>query len=276
MILPKIKLIFVTIILLTIFECSLIGYIGWWRDGFWSSVSEKQEVKFWLYISYFCIAALSICYISAKNDYLRNYLSLVFRTKLTRIALKKLHVKLEGLNQRVQEDCLKYPSILIDFIYGLFKNLLILGIALYLLLKALPIIYLVIPLIYSIFGTMIASYLAYPLVALNYINQVFEARFRELLNKRLYAKVYRNNYNLFIRTKKVSYFQYFYGQITVIVPYLLLAGAYFNSVIVFGVFMQCAALINQIIECLSYFINSINSINLWLSCRRRLKELGVL
>jgi putative ATP-binding cassette transporter len=276
---PKWKINIVIIVILTLVECALVGYIGVWREGFWNSVETRNLNVFGWYLGYFIIAALFACLCSGYNTYIQNYTSLIFRTKLTRKAWlieKNKTVTMEGYQQRIQEDCFYFPQLVIGLVTNLFKTSLTVIIYIGLLIYQLNIYYLLIPLIYVTIGTLVAAKLARPLINLNYINQVFEARFRQILSRLNYAKVYRNNYNLFKTTKNLSYFQYFYNQISVVVPYVILFPIYFSAAITFGVFMQCAKSMEVIVDGLSFLINSFNDINKMLSCRRRLKEYGVL
>jgi ABC-type uncharacterized transport system fused permease/ATPase subunit len=88
--------------------------------------------------------------------------------------------------------------------------------------------------------------------------------------------VHSNNYKLFVKTKYLQYFQSFYNQITVIIPHLILIGLYFTGRITFGIFMQVASSMAEIINNLSFILNSFSEINRFLSCRRRLKELQII
>jgi putative ATP-binding cassette transporter len=271
------KFCILILIILTLIECSLTGYIGWWREGFWSAVQSRNLDKFFIYIGMFSIAALTTCFVSSYSQYIISYTSLIYRHKLSRKALKIVHkVDVEGKEQRVQEDCFNFPFYLISLIVGFTKNFIILLVFLGILIHQLGLFYLIFPITYAIIGTWIAAKLAKPLLNINYLNQMLEAKFRRMLTKISYSKVHKNNLVLFKATKKLAYFQYFYNQITVIIPYLVLYPIYFSAKITFGVFMQCASSMNQIIECLSYFINSFNDINKFRSCKKRLNELGII
>lgn len=273
---PNIKKCIFIIFTLVLIECALVGYIGWWRSPFWEAVNNRDLYKFIEYIIYFSVAALSACFTSSYSVYIQQYTALLYRYKLTRKAFKLKEGLVEGQEQRVQEDCFTYPALFISLFTGGIKNIILLVVFMGILLYQLNVYYLILPLLYVFLGTLVAAKLAKPLVNLNYINQVFEAKFRKYISKLNYSKVHRNNYNLFKITKHLGYFQYFYNQITVIVPYLILAPVYFSAAIVFGVFMQCASSMNQIIDCLSYIINSFNDINKFLSCKKRLKELELI
>lgn len=264
------------LIALSIIEVSMVGYIAFWREGFWNAVSTRNLHVFTIYLVMFTVAALVACVVSGYATYLIQYTGLILRRKLTRKAIKIDTVGIENASQRIQQDCLDYPTLLLGLSIGLAKTAAMAMIYSYIIVTQLGYLYLLIPVLYSILGTAIAGKLASPLIGLNYLNQVVEASFRGKLTKMNYALVHRNNHNLFRTTKFLAYFQSFYGQIGVIVPYIILAPVYFSGKIVFGVLMQVAASLGEIIASLSYFITSFNDINRLLSCRKRLKELGVL
>lgn len=265
--------VIVTLILL---ESGLVGFLAVWREWFWDAVANKDLYGFIKYLLQFAVAALLLCVISGYCQFREQYLGLCLRHRLTRKALayKKSHV--ENINQRIQEDCNEYYQLGIYLTTGLFRNtvsFIAYGLILYIQLSLL---FMVVPFVYAIIGTGIAMFIAKPLVSLNYINQNFEASFRRVLTKRLYGKVHRNNHGLYKTTKYLSYFQSFYNQLGVVFPYILLAPIYFSGKITFGVLMQCASSIGHIIDNLSYFINSFNTFNKWLSCKKRLKEAGII
>lgn len=291
-IIKQYKWYLLALIFLVIGECLLVGFIGWWREFFWDAVEKKELHNFFVLIAQFTGAALGICIISGYTTYLISFISLLIRTDLTKKALKCPYDTIEGGEQRVQEDCHSYPYYGLSLLVNTLRNILILGTFAVIIVIQVGATYLWIPVVYTMVGTGVACKIALPLIRLNYDMQVVESAFRRWVQKRTwikysdvftklefmqaYYKVFKVNKNLFITTKKLSYFQSFYNQITVIVPYLILFSLYFSGKIVFGVFMQVASSMNHVIDSLSYIINSFNDINNWLSCRRRLKELGVL
>ncbi len=263
--------------LLLILDCSLGGFIGVWRDWYWSSISNKDLNKWLLYLSEFAGVALLSCWVSGYSQYLGNIVSLSMRTNLTRRALRlNNHSEIEGGTQRVQEDCKNYPLLLIGLLTTFLRSIIMIVVFAVIILVHLPWYYLLIPLIYSAIGTLLAGKIAFPLVYLNYINQVVEAKFRQVISKLNYAKAHRQNFLLFKRTKYLAYFQSFYNQITVIIPHIILAVLYFTGRLTFGVFMQMASSMAEITNSLSIVIYSLNDINNLLSCRRRLKELTII
>lgn len=265
------------LVILVLVDCGLGAFIGVWREGYWGALEAKQ-FNLWLwYISQFSVVALISCLISGWSSYIGNIIGLHYRTKLTRKALKIHHnIEIEGKQQRIQEDCMNYPQLLIFLITGLFKSLVMICVFMTIIFIQLPYWYVIIAFLYAVLGTYLASKIAKPLINLNYLNQAVEAKFRQFLTKINYKSAHRNNIEIFKRLKFLNYFQSFYSQITVIIPHVLLLFVYFSGKITFGIFMQVAASIAELINNLSYFVNSFDDINRWLSCRKRLKEMQVL
>jgi putative ATP-binding cassette transporter len=262
---------------LILIDCALSGYIGFWRERFWTSVQNRELMKFILYLSEFTVIASLGCLVSGYAQYYLNISALGLRTILTHKAFKHFDSNsVEGGNQRVQEDCFQYPLLSLSIFGGLLRSVLIISILTYILIKQVSWYFILIPFIYASLGTLLAGKIAFPLIELNYLNQVVEAAFRQALSKLNYIRVHDNNYKLFKNTKYLAFFQSFYNQITVIVPYVILSGLYFSAKITFGVFMQVASAMAEIINNLSFLINSFNDINRLLSCRKRLKEIGVI
>lgn len=266
----------VIVVALALIECALVGYIGVWREGFWQAVESRHLGDFIRLLAYFSIVALAACFVYGYGQYYMSYAALLLRRKLTKKAWKTDYINVEGYGQRIQEDCFAYPRLLLQLGIGLLKAVIILIVFCGIILYQLNWYYLLIPIAYVTIGTLIAGKIAKPLINLNYLNQVVEAKFRQYLSRRNYALAHRNNYNLFKWTKYLAFFQTFYNQITVIVPYVIVFPLYFSAKIAFGTFMQVASAMNHIIDNLSYLVNSFNDINKFLSCRKRLKELGII
>ncbi len=273
----KTKTYIALLIIMVLVDCGIGAFIANWREFYWDSL-VKQQFSLWLYyIGQFSVAALLSCLIAGWSSYLGNIIGLHYRTKLTRKALElNNHHKIEGGAQRVQDDCNQYPQLLIQIITGLFRSLIMIFVFATIIFIQLPYYYLIVALLYALIGTLFAAKIAKPLINLNYINQVVEAKFRQLLTKINYRDVHRNNVQLYSKLKVLQYFQSFYSQITVIIPHILLLFVYFSGRITFGIFMQVASSIAELINSLSFFITSFDVINRFLSCRKRLQEIEVI
>lgn len=268
------------LLLIALAICDILGitYIAHWREWFWQSVADKHLQQFIELLFYFSAAALLLCLTNSIGNYVQQRLALNWRRLLTRKCLKSLPelAANEGFRQRIQEDCRDYPLLLIMLIKVIAVSAIMIFIYSYLIIKQVGLLYLALPVAYALIATFIAGKIAKPLINLNYLNQVKEAAFRQILSRINYAKVHINNYQVFKKTKHLGYFQYFYNQVSVIIPYVLLAPIYFTALIAFGVLMQVASCINHLIDSMSIIINSFNDINKFLSCRKRLTEMGVI
>jgi vitamin B12/bleomycin/antimicrobial peptide transport system ATP-binding/permease protein len=273
--LVNLKLLFSLLVVSCILELSGTAYIMSWRQWFWDSIQQYNVHSFMVLLLYFIIVAIALCICSGFRSYLVNIIALEKRRRLTRTAFPILHrlKTSEGYQQRIQEDCRDYPLISLSLITQFSMALCSAFIAIYFICKNTNAIYLMYPLLYVTIGTAIAAKIAKPLVKLNYINQCLEAAFRQTLTRIGYSKTHRNNSMLYRKLKHLSYFQTFFGQLSVIIPYLILAPDYFTHIITFGILMQCGSCISSLNESLSGGINYFDQINKWLSCKKRLKEL---
>lgn len=262
------------LVLLVIVELGMTMYLASWRSTFWTAVESHNYNIFILYLGYFSIVALGLCFVGSYQQYIITLIGLSIRTTLTRRALasKVEHV---AKAQIIQEDCLKYPQLYLTLIIGGLRNFCLLIVYGYFVCLVSP-LYLTYPIVYAIISTIVGYKLALPLVNLNYVNQNFEARFRQMLTKRDYAKAFVNNYELASKTKLLGYWQIGVSQLGVVLPYLCLAPLYFSFKILFGVLMQVASAMNSMTDCLSFLLISFNDLNKFLSCKKRLQEIEVL
>jgi vitamin B12/bleomycin/antimicrobial peptide transport system ATP-binding/permease protein len=147
-------------------------------------------------------------------------------------------------------------------------------------------------LIYALLGTLLTHLIGRPLVELNFQQQRFEADFRfnlvrtrenaeqiallrgepversRLLSR--FALVVNNWLGIMQRTKKLTAFTATYSQVSVIVPYVLIAPAYFADKIQLGGMMQTVNAFSSVQDALSFFIASYRTLAEWQSVVARL------
>jgi putative ATP-binding cassette transporter len=147
-------------------------------------------------------------------------------------------------------------------------------------------------LIYALLGTLLTHLIGRPLVALNFQQQRFEADFRfnlvrtrenaeqiallrgepvermRLLSR--FALVVNNWLGIMQRTKKLTAFTATYSQVSVIVPYVLIAPAFFAEKIQLGGMMQTVNAFSSVQDALSFFIASYRTLAEWQSVVARL------
>ncbi len=184
--------------------------------------------------------------------------------------------KIENLSQRWQMDCKEYPELVLTLGFGLCKALL------YIIVFSISLVlnfhwqFLLILTGYSIVGSVIASYVAKPLIKLNYEQQRAEATYRNDLSINNFKDCILLMLGIAKRTKRLTYFQQFYLQIAVVIPLIIIAPTYFTSAMTVGMLMRFNSVGNTLLENMNYGISSWGQLNMLLSCRKRLREIGVI
>jgi putative ATP-binding cassette transporter len=147
-------------------------------------------------------------------------------------------------------------------------------------------------LIYAIVGTVLTHLIGKPLIGLDYRQQQFEADFRFNLvrvrenseqiallhgeaaeRERLTGKfglIIDNWIGIMKRTKKITAFTASYSQATQIIPYILVAPAYFANKTQLGGMMQAASAFLSVQGALSFFVSAYRQLALWQSIVMRL------
>ncbi len=149
-------------------------------------------------------------------------------------------------------------------------------------------------LIYAIVGTGLTHWIGRRLIPLNFQQEKIEADYRfnlmrlrenleavalyggeEVENERcraLFGRVIKN-FHCIIRTGfKVDMFNAGYSQISVIVPYLVVAPVYFSTRMPFGQLMQIGNAFGKVQDSLSFFIDAYQSIAAWRAVTLRLTQ----
>lgn len=147
-------------------------------------------------------------------------------------------------------------------------------------------------LVYALLGTIVAVKIGRPLIGLNFVQQRYEADFRYSLVRLRentesvafyrgeprefdifrgrFGNVVANFWAIMWRTLKLNGFTFTFGQASVVFPYLVQAPRFFTNQIKLGDLMQTAEAFNQVIDALSFIVNSYDEIARWQSVIRRL------
>jgi vitamin B12/bleomycin/antimicrobial peptide transport system ATP-binding/permease protein len=147
-------------------------------------------------------------------------------------------------------------------------------------------------LVYAIFGTVLTQWIGSPLVNLDFEQQQREADFRfnlvrvrenseqialmrgepaereRLLHR--FGRVISNWYAIMSRTKRLTAFTQSYAQASVILPYLLVAPAYFAGKLTFGGMTQAADAFDKVYRSLSFFVSVYRRLAEWRAVVARL------
>lgn len=266
-----------------ILEIGMALYLTAWRNYFWDAVSLKHSQEFIKQLAIFTGVAVMICFVSGFSGYLASLTAIKWREKLNGkafdmygidIIMKKKPI--ENLSQRLQEDCMSYPDLVIQLGIGTSKAVLYLLVFSVSLIYYFSWMYLGILVVYCVVGTFITHYIAKPLIHLNYEQQRAEASYRNNLSLDNFQDCVRIMLGLAKKQKHLTYFQQFYLQVGVVIPLIAIAPEYFNSAMTLGLLMRFNSLASTITDNLSYGISSFGMINRLLSCRKRLLEAKIL
>lgn len=271
------------LIIFAVIEISLALYLTLWREHFWNAVAAKQSVAFISQLAIFLGVALVCCFVSGISGYLINLSTIKWRDKLNHQAIISEELgrpfpefQVDNITQRIQQDCKDYPELVLGLGYGFTKALF------YILVFSISLVisfewwYLCVLLAYTILGSVCTSYIAKPLINLNYNQQQAEASYRNDLSVSNFQNCLSLMLGIAKRTKRLTYFQQFYMQIAVVIPLLIIAPTYFSSAMTVGMLMRFNSLGGTILENMGYGISSWGQINMLLSCRKRLKEINVI
>jgi vitamin B12/bleomycin/antimicrobial peptide transport system ATP-binding/permease protein len=147
-------------------------------------------------------------------------------------------------------------------------------------------------LVYSVLGTALTHWIGKPLIALNFTKQRFEADFRfnlvrvrenseqiallrgeEAERGRLlvrFGRVVKNWMQIMSRTKWLTAFTNSYGQAAQVIPYVLVAPAYFAQKMQLGGMMQTASAFDSVQRALSFFVSTYRTLAEWRAVVARL------
>ena len=194
--------------------------------------------------------------------------------------------------QRIAEDVHYFVGKTMVIGFGFFSNLMQLGIFILVLWGIserfpmqsfgasfnIPGYLIWLAIIYAGVGTFFANRIGKPLVRLKFDQERYEANFRfgmarirenseqiALLNGEdaertalgeRYNSVLANAYGVIRRQKSLNWFQSFFGQVSVIFPYLLLAPAYFFGAATYGALLQARQAFDSVQGGMTWFVDN--------------------
>lgn len=266
------------LVIFAVVEIALALFLTFLREDLWNAISTKYFAGFMHQIYIFTGAALTICFVSGMSGYLVSLSGIEWRKRLNKKALDvPKQTDIENLPQRVQSDCLEYPDLMLSLGYGLIKSIFYILVFSISMLMSFSLWYLIVLIGYTIIGTTVTHFIAKPLIKLNYNQQRVEATYRQDLLCSSFKDCVRLMLGLAKKQKNLTYWQQFYGQISVVVPLLLIAPAYFiNPAFTLGLLMRFNSLSATLLDNMSFGISSFGQFNRLLSCRKRLKEINVI
>jgi peptide/bleomycin uptake transporter len=204
--------------------------------------------------------------------------------------------RIEGSAQRVQEDTMRFATIMedlgvsiIDSVMTLFAFLPVLfSLSQYVtelpVVGAIPAPLLNASIFWSLFGTLLLAFVGIKLPGLNFLNQRVEAAYRKELVygeddsaraepmtvSALFSEVRRNYFRLFFHYAYFNIFRGMYIQADNIFAMLVLIPTIIAGKITFGILQQILTAFGQVSNSFQYLVNSWTTIIELLSIRKRL------
>lgn len=292
--------------------------INQWNARFFNALQDRNWNNFVSEIIVFCVLAAFFVVLAVYQLYLNQWLQIRWRSWMTRVYLERwlagsTHYRMQlfgeaadNPDQRIADDINQFieKSIYIVVrLLGAIVTLISFFAILWGLSQSAPLTlfgspvaipgYLVwAALIYSVLGTLLTHWIGWPLAAINFRQQRFEADFRfnlirvrenaeqiallrgeEAEKTRLgerFAHVIQNFMALMSRQKKVIFVQQSHSQAAVILPYIIVSPAYFSGAAPLGTLTQTASAFNSVQESLSFFVTFYRSIAEWAAIVDRL------
>ena len=302
-------------------ELSLVGItvlLNEWYNRFYNSLQDRNWDAFVTQLMYFCVLAAAATVLQVYQLYLNQWLQIRWRRWMTRTYLDHwligaTHYRMQLLgdaadnpDQRIAEDIKMFIERTLTIGVGLLGAIVTLGsfiVILWTLSAAAPLqlfgAAITIPgylvwaaLIYAILGTLLTHLIGWPLVALNFDQQRFEADFRfnlvrvrenseqiallggeaaetdRLLTR--FGKVVKNWHLIMTRQKLLTFFTTGYTRFALVFPFIVVSPAYFAGAIQLGGLVQTAGAFNSVETALSFFINVYRDLAVWSAVIARL------
>jgi putative ATP-binding cassette transporter len=292
--------------------------INQWNARFFNALQDRNWDSFVTEIQIFCLLAGIFVVLAVYQLYLNQWLQIRWRSWMTRNYTERWlrnssHYRMQLLgdaadnpDQRIAEDINQFieRTLLIGVrLLGSIVTLLSFLAILWSLSEAAPLTLFGAPmhipgylvwaaLIYSVGGTILTHWVGWPLAALHFQQQRYEADFRFNLvrvrenseqvallrgeaaeNSRLserFAHVVRNFMLLMSRQKKIIFVQTIHAQAAVIFPFIVVSPAYFSSAMPLGTLTQTASAFGSVQESLSFFVTVYRTVAEWAAIIQRL------
>ncbi len=289
----------------TYFSVQVSVAINEWRRPFFDSVQNAlvdegdvtSELLYGLLLDFAAIAFVAIIVLVITNFFVKHF---VFRW---RTAMNDYYVSrweevrnIEGASQRIQEDTMRFASIvedlgvkIIDSIMTLFAFLPVLfSLSKYVtefpLIGEIPAPLFNAALAWSIFGTMVVAIAGAKLPGLYFKNQRVEAAYRKELVfgedhedraqpptlQELFGNVRKNYFHLYFHYCYFDIFRYSFVQADNIFVYVILVPTITAGAITFGILQQILTAFGQVSNSFQYLVNSWSTIVELQSIHKRL------
>ena len=272
-----------------------------WYGRFYNILQKAEDVDaFWASMEEFAYIALTLMAVAVAIYYFTQHYAFRWRQAITYYYLpywEATEGNIEGASQRIQEDTYNFSRSLESLGLGLFRAILT-------LIAFIPILWglsskitiewlavydgslVWVALITSLGGIFMSYFVGIKLPGIEYDNQKVEAAYRKQLvysedDKKfadlptlfeLFTGLRKNYFRLFNHYSYFTLWSNMYGQVMIIVPYLLMGPSLFAGVVTLGVVTQTGNAFGKVNDSFSYLIDHWTDITKFMSVIKRLRE----
>jgi ABC-type uncharacterized transport system fused permease/ATPase subunit len=262
-----------------------------WNKRFYDSL-EKHDINLFFKESLiFCVLIIALAIVSSFTKYHGQQYALRWRMWMSNKGLDlwlKKRTNVEGSDQRIQEDLMRFTNIFERFFLDCLNSLvsIILFIPmLYNITSAMTFMsgislanILVVAIIaYTLIGLYVSTKIANPLVKMEYNNQKIEAHFRyKLVHARdgdniqtsvfqdITQQINKSYHDIYSTKRNFTLWQKIYDQASYLLPFLLIGSNYFSGAITLGTLMQIRSIFSRIRNAMSYLLDHYSEVTeLW-------------
>ena len=296
-----------------------------WNRLFYDALQDKNETVFWHELLRFTYLAFAFILIAVYRFYLTQLLELrwrawmtghyltrwledqrFYRMELARYSGAGAGAAPDNPDQRIQEDLKLFTSYSISLSMGLLNAVVTLASFVGILWSLsgefeftlagqtyqIDGFMVWMAVLYCAVGSLITHYIGRPQIALNFLQQRYEADFRHhLVRVREYSeaialdggqgverdrldlrfsRVLSNYLQLLRKQKNLVWFTNFFGQAATVFPFVVAAPRFFSGAIQLGQLMQIASAFGRVQDALSWFVENYSSLAAWRATTDRL------
>ncbi len=311
------------IVALNLAAVYMLVLINDWNRLFYDALQDRDEAVFWRELLRFSYLAFGFILVAVYRFYLTQLLQIRWRAWMTQHYLERwldghrfYQMELaryasesaapDNPDQRLQEDLNLFTSYTVSLSMGLLN-------AVVTLLSFVGILWSLsgplsfslggetytiegfmvwMAVLYCLVGSAITHYIGRPQIALNFMQQRYEADFRHhLVRVREYSesialdagqrverthldlrfsRVLGNYLTLMRKQKNLLWFTNFFGQAAVVFPFIVAAPRFFSGAIALGQLMQIASAFGRVQDALSWFVDNYPALAAWRATTDRL------
>lgn len=291
----------ILLVCVTWLQVHLTVLLNAWYGRFYDILQKANDLNaFWQSMVDFTYIAIPYIFIAMFAFYFAQHYSFRWRQAITFYYLPHWETTehtIEGASQRIQQDTYEFAKSLESLGLGLFRATLT-------LIAFIPILWALsskvtlpylegiegslvwVALITSVGGIIVSYLVGIRLPGLEYNNQKVEAAYRKQLVYSEDDKSFADQISLteLFTGLRINYFRMFnhysyftlwsslYGQVMIILPYLLMAPSLFTGLITLGVVTQTGNAFGKVNDSFSYLIDRWTDITKFISVIKRLHE----